>query len=98
MKQFRALFAGLLATTCAVTAARDAAAAVDPQTKATLDQYCVTCHNARLKTGGFVLDTSSLEHVTTDRDGWEKVVRKLRLGVMPPFDAPPRRRDLRSSD
>jgi len=85
MRQLRALFVALLTTTCAVAGARDAAAAIDPQTKATLDQYCVTCHNARLKTGGFVLDTSSLEHIATDRDSWEKVVRKLRLGVMPPF-------------
>jgi len=85
MKELRVLFAGLLTATFAAAGARDAAAAVDTQTKATLDQYCVTCHNARLKTGGFVLDTSSLEHVATDRDSWEKVVRKLRLGVMPPL-------------
>ena len=59
--------------------------AVDPQTKAVLDQYCVTCHNPRSKTGGFILDTASLDRVTAHREDWEKVVRKLRLGVMPPL-------------
>jgi hypothetical protein len=72
---------------CAVFSAVDARAAVDSQTKEALDQYCVTCHNARLKTGGLVLDTASLEHVAADPGTWEKVVRKLRLGVMPPLGA-----------
>src|SRR5215831_2814426 len=49
-----------------------------------LDRYCGTCHNDRLKTGGL-----SLEHVEVSRPDaqpelWEKVVRKLRTGVMPP--------------
>src|SRR5438067_1687571 len=61
------------------------AAAADPQAKAAFDQYCVTCHNARLKSGGFLLDTSTLDRVTEHRADWEKVVRKLRLGIMPPL-------------
>ncbi len=72
---------------CVVLAAVDASAAMDAPTKDTLDQYCVTCHNARLKTGGLVLDTASLDHVAANPDLWEKVVRKLRLGVMPPLGA-----------
>jgi len=70
---------------CAALAVPDVHASVDPQAKAAFDQYCVTCHNARLKTGGFVLDTSSLDRVTEHRADWEKVVRKLRLGIMPPL-------------
>jgi len=73
--------------TCAVLSAVDARAAVDAQTKAALDQYCITCHNTRLKTGGLVLDSSSLDRVSADSATWEKVVRKLRLGVMPPLGA-----------
>jgi hypothetical protein len=69
----------------AALAAADAQVAVDPQTKAVLDQYCVTCHNPRSKAGGFALDTASLDRVTAHREDWEKVVRKLRLGVMPPL-------------
>jgi len=72
---------------CAVLAASASAAdaAVDPQAKGLFDQYCVTCHNARLKTGVFALDTSALDRLTEHRADWEKVVRKLRLGVMPPL-------------
>jgi hypothetical protein len=69
---------------CAALSAVDVRAAADPQTKATIDQYCVTCHNGRLKTGGLVLDTAALDRVADDPATWEKVVRKLRLGVMPP--------------
>ncbi|HKE83707.1 MAG TPA: DUF1592 domain-containing protein [Vicinamibacterales bacterium] len=49
-----------------------------------IDQYCVTCHNDKLKTGGL-----SLETITLDRDAetWEKVVRKVRAGLMPPAGA-----------
>jgi hypothetical protein len=70
---------------CAALFAVDARAAVDAQTKNTIDQYCVTCHNARLKTGGLVLETAALDRVAEDPATWEKVVRKLRLGVMPPL-------------
>jgi mono/diheme cytochrome c family protein len=52
--------------------------------KAVLDQYCVTCHNQRLKTGGLSLDALDLANVPASAEAWEKVVRKLRLGVMPP--------------
>ena len=46
--------------------------------------YCQTCHNDRLKTGGL-----SLEGLTLDRDAetWEKVIRKVRSGMMPPAGA-----------
>ena len=54
----------------------------------TLTQYCVTCHNERLKTGGLVLDPQSLGSVAAQADQWEKVVRKLRAGLMPPPGMP----------
>ena len=57
--------------------------------RALLDQYCVTCHNERLATAGLRLDESDVEHVGAGADTWEKVVRKLRSGAMPP---PGRRR------
>ncbi len=74
----------LLVALCAVVASSDARAASDPQVKAAIDQYCVTCHNARLKSGGLVLETSALDRVVANAETWEKVVRKLRMGVMPP--------------
>src|SRR5579862_8923833 len=54
----------------------------------TFTKYCVTCHNARLKTAGFVLDTADLKNVGGHAETWEKVVRKLRTEAMPPAGAP----------
>src|SRR5262249_47703843 len=39
---------------------------------ATLQQYCVTCHNERLKTAGLVIDPSTLPDVSTGAEQWEK--------------------------
>jgi mono/diheme cytochrome c family protein len=61
-----------------------------------VNKYCVTCHNARLKTGGVMLDTVDVAHVGADAELWEKVVRKLRGGAMPPAGA--RRPDQATSE
>ncbi len=53
-----------------------------------LAKYCVTCHNPRAKTGGLSLEAEGLTHVGTDIEVWEKVVRKLRTGMMPPIGMP----------
>ena len=55
---------------------------------AVLKQYCATCHNERLKTGGFVIDSAAVTNVGAGADQWEKVVRKLRTQSMPPPGAP----------
>jgi cytochrome c551/c552 len=56
--------------------------------RAVLDQYCVTCHNQKLKTAGLMLDKLDLAHAGEDAGAWEKVVRKLRAGMMPPGGMP----------
>jgi mono/diheme cytochrome c family protein len=53
-----------------------------------LDRYCVTCHNGRLKTAGLTLDQIDVAHPGQRAEEWEKVVRKLRTGAMPPANAP----------
>jgi mono/diheme cytochrome c family protein len=53
-----------------------------------LDQYCVTCHNQRLKTAGLLLDQVDLGRIDTHAAALEKVVRKLRSGQMPPEGRP----------
>ncbi len=53
-----------------------------------LDQYCVTCHNERLKTAGLMLDKLDINHVGASAETWEKVIRKLRGGMMPPQGRP----------
>ncbi len=61
--------------------------AVSPQ-RAMLDQYCVTCHNERLKTAGLTLDKLDVDHPADHADVWEKVILKLRGGMMPPLGMP----------
>jgi mono/diheme cytochrome c family protein len=53
-----------------------------------LQQYCATCHNERLKSGGFVIDPAAVTNVSAGADQWEKVVRKLRTQSMPPPGVP----------
>src|SRR3989454_9805513 len=52
--------------------------------RALVDQYCVTCHNARLKTANLLLDQLDMTHLGDHAEIAEKVVRKLRAGMMPP--------------
>ena len=54
--------------------------------RATLDQYCVPCHNDRLKTSNLSLEKLDLATAGDHPEIWERVVRKLRAGVMPPPD------------
>jgi hypothetical protein len=62
--------------------------AATPTARALLDQYCVTCHNERAKTAGLLLDKADPTNVSLDAETWEKVVRKLRAGAMPPQGMP----------
>ncbi len=74
-----ALGLGLVAATCGFG---------DPSYRATLDKYCVTCHNQRLKIGGLALDAMDLGKVPARAETWEKVILKLRAGTMPPAGMP----------
>ena len=51
---------------------------------ALVGRYCLSCHNARLKTGGLTFDAIDINHVAGNAAVWEKVVRKLRVRAMPP--------------
>ncbi|HET8697532.1 MAG TPA: c-type cytochrome, partial [Gammaproteobacteria bacterium] len=63
--------------------------AFSPETaKAFFTQYCVTCHNQYAKIADVVLDIRDYEHVGADPDLWERVVRKLNAGAMPPKGMP----------
>jgi hypothetical protein len=52
--------------------------------RAQLDNYCVTCHNLDDYSGGLDLSQFLGEDVTQHAEVWEKVIRKLRAGMMPP--------------
>src|SRR5262245_40826371 len=67
--------------------------AAAPAPRAVLDQYCVGCHSQKAKSAGMdsalrlTLDNIDPAHVTEHADTWERVVRKLRAGMMPPANA-----------
>ena len=78
------------AALCVAPQAAPAAQESDPQTayREVVDRYCVACHNARQLTAGLALDNLDLGAVGDHPDVWEKVVRKLRGGLMPPAGRP----------
>ena len=93
------------AAVCAAAIVGPASAAPSPSASilpaghpdgAILSKYCFTCHNDKRKVGGLVLENKDLNHVGPDADTWEKVVRKLRMGSMPPPGMP--RPDLQTTD
>jgi hypothetical protein len=55
---------------------------------ALVDTYCISCHSDRLKVGGLLLDEAARHPVDANAVTWEKVVRKLRTGAMPPAGMP----------
>ncbi len=58
-----------------------------PQT-ALLNQYCVTCHSDKARTGGLSLQSANLADIPKGAEMWEKVIRKVRVGAMPPQGMP----------
>ncbi len=51
---------------------------------AVVKQYCSTCHNDRMKSGGLTLAAFDASQVTEHAETAEKMIRKLRAGMMPP--------------
>jgi len=60
-----------------------------------IDQYCLGCHSDRVKSGGLALSQLNLDAVDQHAEIAEKVIRKLRGGLMPPAGA--RRPDRQSA-
>ncbi|MEO8096071.1 MAG: DUF1592 domain-containing protein [Acidobacteriota bacterium] len=74
------------------TYSQQPAASPDERQAAIVKQYCVGCHNDRLKTAGLTLEPLDIRHPGDGGeavlDTWEKVIRKVRVGMMPPQGAP----------
>lgn len=66
------------------------ASSQDPRAEAsaTVQRYCTGCHSAALRTAGVVLDPAALGAVGTQAETWERVLRQLRAGTMPPAGSP----------
>lgn len=59
------------------------------QVRPFLKQYCAGCHNSRLKTAGVAVDTfTDAASIAAHNGDWEKILRKLRTGEMPPAGLP----------
>src|SRR5262245_21415770 len=63
-----------------------------PRATAALRSYvgknCVTCHSERIKSGGVSLQGADLSDVAKSPASWERAVRKIRAGMMPPAGSP----------
>jgi mono/diheme cytochrome c family protein len=90
-----ALFAGgwiaLAASSVEIRAGqseRPASPASSPAPQAVVQQYCITCHNQRLRTAGLALDTLDAARPSDNAEVWERVIGKLRAQSMPPSGRP----------
>jgi hypothetical protein len=60
----------------------------DPDSRQLLNRYCVSCHSDRLKTADLSLQAVDVDNIPRDAAVWEKVLRKVRAGAMPPVGRP----------
>jgi hypothetical protein len=60
---------------------------IPPLDNSVPSQYCVGCHNQRAKTAGLMLDSMDYGNIGKDAETWEKVIRKIKTGMMPPAGA-----------
>jgi mono/diheme cytochrome c family protein len=94
MKKALLVISALILASIGVTAGGQAPAATTAaQTESIesyqemLNKYCVNCHNQKSKTPGGLpleLDLASLKDPGSTAEAWERVVKKLGVGAMPP--------------
>jgi hypothetical protein len=80
-----AIVAGLITTSASV---RVGQAQDQSESRAVVQRYCFTCHSTRVKAAGLILDQLDIDRPAQHPETFEKVVRKLRTGMMPPSGAP----------
>ena len=79
MKTLLIFLIGLAALGCSQCRAQD---------RVLVDRYCAGCHNEKTRAGGLAIDKLDLMHPGNNAEAWEKVVRKIRAGMMPPAGMP----------
>jgi len=84
----RTLVGGIVLTVLAAVTPPGDVDGQQPQHRAVLDRYCVTCHSDQLRTAGLSLQTLDVDRPAGAAETWEKVVGKLRSGTMPPDGLP----------
>jgi len=85
---YRTLNWAAVAIACAIGCGPLKAAPTPAAERALLDQYCVTCHNDKTKIDNFSLQNEDINAVGDHPEVWERVIRKLRAGMMPPPGMP----------
>jgi cytochrome c551/c552 len=86
MPELRAI--SLLSALCLATFPLFGAPNTSPTSTALVNQYCVFCHNQKVQTAGVALDKLDPTKVGADAEVWEKVLRKVSSGQMPPAGMP----------
>ena len=88
----KALVIGAFASLMAIAPLKiraQAPAGFDQAVRPLLTQTCGQCHNARFASGGLDLTAlASADSITASRDTWERILRKVRAGEMPPPGIP----------
>jgi mono/diheme cytochrome c family protein len=83
--------AGPIGSAQGTGAAASASAQASTDTSASqgvVAKYCITCHNDRTKSGELSLEHADLTDIPKGAETWEKVIRKVRAGMMPPAGMP----------
>src|ERR1041384_4439097 len=72
-----------------LSSAAQSAADFDQLVLPFLSTNCYLCHNAQLKSGGLNLEAyKTAVSIAQNRETWEKIIRKLQAGEMPPKGRP----------
>jgi len=66
----------------------DASPLTTSDRKHMLMQYCTACHNDKLKTAGMTVVPLDADNLPANQETWEKILRRLSLGEMPPRGMP----------
>ena len=66
----------------------DVVAVPSEELTSVVQRYCVVCHNEQLLTGNLSLRDFDVADPVSDAETAEKMIRKLRLGMMPPPGMP----------
>ncbi len=67
-----------------IAAQSTAPASAVPEHKAAVTKYCQGCHNDRTKSGGLSFEKLDFDNLPSNAAIWEKSLKKLRVGMMPP--------------
>ncbi|MGH9801346.1 MAG: DUF1592 domain-containing protein, partial [Blastocatellia bacterium] len=82
--------AGLYAASTSARSSEQAQRAAESNSayRALINDYCISCHSQKAKTADVVLEGLDFNRVGANADIWERVLRKVRTGQMPPAKAP----------